>query len=167
MTAVWWVELTPPVLESLVAGDLTRASATAGVALTDFFVAADAVSVWRRRLGLLADHPGAARWLLPAAVVSDAGPVGRVGFHGPPDGLGMVEIGYSIDAAHRRRGYARAALREAIRRAAAAPDALVLRASIRPDNVASLATIAGFGFTVVGEMWDDEDGMETLYERAV
>ena len=30
----------------------------------------------------------------------------------------------------------------------------------------SLATIAGFGFTHVGEQWDEEDGTEHLYEVA-
>jgi ribosomal-protein-alanine N-acetyltransferase len=42
---------------------------------------------------------------------------------------------------------------------------VTVRASISPSNHASLATIAGFGFTHVGEQWDDEDGTEFLYER--
>lgn len=42
-----------------------------------------------------------------------------------------------------------------------------VRASIRPDNAASLATIAGFGFEQVGEQWDDEDGIETIFEVGV
>ena len=41
----------------------------------------------------------------------------------------------------------------------------VVRASISPDNEASLATIAGFGFVQVGEQWDDQDGLELLFER--
>ena len=40
-----------------------------------------------------------------------------------------------------------------------------MRASISPDNVASLATLRPFGFTRVGEQWDDEDGLEIVYER--
>jgi RimJ/RimL family protein N-acetyltransferase len=40
-----------------------------------------------------------------------------------------------------------------------------VRASVRPDNVASLATIAGFGFRKVGEQWDPEDGLENVYVR--
>jgi L-amino acid N-acyltransferase YncA len=43
----------------------------------------------------------------------------------------------------------------------------VVRASIRPDNQASLATIRPFGFVQVGEQWDDEDGLELVYERPV
>jgi len=40
-----------------------------------------------------------------------------------------------------------------------------VRASIRPDNVASLATINGFGFRKVGEQWDPEDGLEFVFQR--
>jgi RimJ/RimL family protein N-acetyltransferase len=40
-----------------------------------------------------------------------------------------------------------------------------VRATISPDNAASLATIAGFGFTENGEQWDEEDGRELIFER--
>jgi RimJ/RimL family protein N-acetyltransferase len=76
----------------------------------------------------------------------------------------MVEIGYSVDPAHRRQGYARAILAALMRRAAADARVRTLRVTISPDNAASLATIAGFGFTEVGEQWDEEDGLETIFE---
>ncbi len=42
------------------------------------------------------------------AVVGDEGLVaGRAGFHGPPDEVGTVEIGYSVAPDFRRRGRAR------------------------------------------------------------
>jgi len=37
-------------------------------------------------------------------------------------------------------------------------------ATIGRDNPASLATSSGFGFTEVGEQWDDEDGLELIFE---
>jgi [ribosomal protein S5]-alanine N-acetyltransferase len=40
----------------------------------------------------------------------------------------------------------------------------VVRASIRPDNTASRALVAQFRFVEVGEQWDDEDGLETIFE---
>jgi ribosomal-protein-alanine N-acetyltransferase len=59
-------------------------------------------------------------------------------------------------------------LAELLRRAARQePRVRTVRASISPDNAASLATIAGFGFVRVGEQWDDEDGLELLFEVAV
>jgi [ribosomal protein S5]-alanine N-acetyltransferase len=42
-----------------------------------------------------------------------------------------------------------------------------VRATISPGNVASLATIAKFGFAEVGEQWDEEDGRELIFEVAV
>ncbi len=78
----------------------------------------------------------------------------------------MVEIAYSVDPAYRRRGYARAMLRELLRRAAAEPGVRTVRATISPGNVASLATISGFGFTEIGEQWDEEDGRELVFEVA-
>nr|WP_241829202.1 GNAT family protein [Saccharothrix sp. CB00851] len=163
MTAddVRFVELDGRVMAALLDGDLTAAE----VALTDYFLTDRARWLWRYRLGQLAADPGHARWLARLALVDGDAVVGHAGFHGPPDAAGMVEIGYSVDPAFRRRGYARAALVELLRRAAAEPGVRTVRATISPDNAASLATIAGFGFVEVGEQWDEEDGLELLFER--
>ena len=61
--------------------------------------------------------------------------------HGPPDGVGMVEIGYSSDPAYRRRRYATAMVAELLRWAAAEPSAVTVRANISPENDRPLATI--------------------------
>ncbi len=90
--------------------------------------------------------------------------VGAGGFHGSPDDDGMVEVGYSIDPAYRRRGYARAVLQLLLDRAAAHPDVRVLRATISPENEASLNLIAQFPFERNGEQWDEEDGLEWIFE---
>jgi RimJ/RimL family protein N-acetyltransferase len=93
--------------------------------------------------------------------------VGRAGFHGPPDDAGMVEVGYSIDPDRRRRGYARATLAYLLDRAGREPDVRAVRASIGPDNEPSLNLVRQFGFVEVGEQWDDEDGLEIVYEVTV
>jgi RimJ/RimL family protein N-acetyltransferase len=51
--------------------------------------------------------------------------------------------------------------------AATAEGVTRVRASISPDNEASLATIRGFGFEAAGEQWDDEDGLEIIHEVPV
>jgi ribosomal-protein-alanine N-acetyltransferase len=56
--------------------------------------------------------------------------------------------------------------RELLRRAAAEPGVSTVPATISPDNVPSLATIPGFGFTKIGEQWDEEDGRELIFEIA-
>jgi len=69
-----------------------------------------------------------------------------------------------VDAAYRRQGYARAALTALLHRASLEPSVTVVRATISPDNLPSRALIAQFGFVEVGEQWDDEDGLETIFE---
>ena len=163
---VRFVRLGTPVFEALLAGDLASARTLAGVPLPEWFLSDEVTWLWRMRLDQIDADPAAADWIVRAAVSEpDGAVVGAGGFHGPPDATGMVEIGYSTDPAHRRRGYARAMVTELIAWAAAEPAAVTVRASISPENTASLATIAGFGFTHVGEQWDDEDGLEHLYER--
>jgi ribosomal-protein-alanine N-acetyltransferase len=165
---VRFVTLSPATLAALLNKDLPAASAEAGIDLTDYFVTDRALWLWRYRLNQIVADPGSARWIVRAAVTGPDGVVvGHAGYHGPPDGNGMVEVGYSVDPVHRRRGYARAMLRELLRRATEEPDVRTVRASISPDNVASLATIKGFGFVKVGEQWDDEDGLEHVYEVSV
>jgi RimJ/RimL family protein N-acetyltransferase len=51
------------------------------------------------------EHPASAAWV--TGVIWDEQQqlaVGRAGYHGPPDPSGMVEIGYAVDPAYRRRG---------------------------------------------------------------
>jgi len=114
-----------------------------------------------------AGDPAQEPWLLRAMVVREqAVAVGYVNFHAPPDERSMVEIGYQVLPAHRRRGYASEAA-EGMWRWAAQHGAQVLRASISPTNEPSLAMIRGAGFTPVGEQLDERDGIEIVFERPV
>jgi [ribosomal protein S5]-alanine N-acetyltransferase len=162
---VRFVELPGAAMTALLDGDLRQASAVAGVELPAYFVADQARRLWRRRLDQIAADPGSARWVARAAVAEPAEVVvGYAGFHGPPDEAGMVEVGYSVVPEFRRQGYARAMLAELLRRASDEPAVRIVRATISPGNAASLATIAGFGFAEAGEQWDDEDGLELIFE---
>jgi RimJ/RimL family protein N-acetyltransferase len=166
--AIRLVRLSPKAMAALEAGDRELASAEAGVELSDFLASDECAWLWRIRLAQIAQDPDIAAWVARAGVtVPDGVTVGHAGFHGPPDESGMVEVGYTVDPLHRRRGYARAMLRALIARAAGEPGVTTVRAAIRPDNVASLGTIRGFGFVKVGEQWDEEDGLETVYELSV
>jgi [ribosomal protein S5]-alanine N-acetyltransferase len=161
-----FVLLPPAALTALRDGQLGQASEAAGVRLTPYFVTERARGLWRLRADQVDADPESGRWIARAAVAEPEGEVvGHAGFHGPPDAAGMVEIGYSVDPAWRRRGYATAMLRELLQRAAGEPEVRSVRATISPDNEASLATIAGFGFTSNGEQWDEEDGLELIFER--
>lgn len=165
MPEIRFVQLSPAVLTALIEGDRAGASAAAGVELSEFI--ASEVWLWRIRRDQIARDPVSAEWIARAAVDAETGVVvGHGGFHGPPDGDQTVEVAYSVDPAFRLRGYAKAILRALLQRADADPAVRAVRASIRPDNAGSLATIAGSGFRKVGEQWDPEDGLEFVFQRA-
>ncbi len=153
-------------MEALVAGDLPAASRSAGATLSPYLV--EEGWLWRIRLAQVAEDPRSLDWIARAAVDAASGQVvGHVGFHGPPDEHGMVEVAYSVDPAHRRRGYATAMLRTALEWAAGDPVVRTVRASVAPDNEASMATLRKFDFVHVGEQWDEKDGRELVLERPV
>jgi RimJ/RimL family protein N-acetyltransferase len=159
------VPLGAEVLQALIDGDLAAAGAAAGVPLPHEYLAD--TWLWTLRLGQLVGEPACAPWLIRAVVPrADGIAVGHAGFHGPPDERGMVEVGYRIVPAHRRRGFARAALTELLIYAAG-HGATVARASIAPDNEASLGLARSFGFVHVGEQIDEIDGLELVFERSL
>ena len=159
------VRLSLETLDALLAEDLDTARSLSGAALTPYFIEHNWLWMIRRRQ--IDVNPASGYWFARAAVTEDDVVVGHVGFHGPPDERGMVEVAYSVDPAHRRQGLGRAMLSTALDWAAAEPAVRVVRASISPENAASLATLQPFGFTHVGEQWDEEDGLELLYEKTV
>lgn len=150
---------------ALADGDLAAAEAVSPVPLSAYLAGGDCRGLWRMRSEQCDQDPACAAWV--TGVVWDERrslAVGAAGFHGPPDSDGMVEIGYRIDPAHRRRGYARAALETLLARASREREVHCVRVSIRPDNLPSSALALQYGFRQVGEQWDDEDGLELVYE---
>jgi RimJ/RimL family protein N-acetyltransferase len=161
------VQLSAAVLRALAEGDLAGANRAAPVPLTPHFVDAGEVGTWQMRSRQVQADPASAGWITGVIWDTDRRlAVGRAGYHGPPDAAGMVEVGYSVDPAYRRQGYARATLEALLARAAREPAVRTVRASISPGNVASLSLVAQYGFVKVGEQWDDEDGLEAIYEVA-
>ncbi|MCP2330825.1 GNAT family N-acetyltransferase [Actinoalloteichus caeruleus] len=160
------VHLSGPVFRALAAGDLDGANAIAPVPVSPYFAGPAWRGVWRRRAERVAREPASAAWV--TGLIWDERrrlAVGRAGYHGPPDESGMVEIGYAVEPAHRRQGYAAAALEVLLDRAATEPGVRTVRLSISPDNLVSTHLATRFHFTRVGEQWDDEDGLEIRYER--
>jgi ribosomal-protein-alanine N-acetyltransferase len=71
--------------------------------------------------------------------------IGETGFHGPPDGPGTVEVGYSIVPAYRGRGFAAEATRALIQHALARPGIRRIIAECLDDNVASIGMLEKLG----------------------
>ena len=161
------VQLPAAVFRALAAGDLAAANAVSPVPLSEYFAGPEWRGTWRMRSGQVEQDPGSAAWV--TGVIWDERQqvaVGRAGYHGPPDQSGMVEIGYAVDPAYRRLGYARAALEALLQRAAREPRVKTVRVTISPGNAASRALASQYGFAEVGEQWDAEDGLEIIYEVA-
>lgn len=128
-------------------------------------VLAGAHDVVRLRLEQLATNAAVAPWLLRAIVVRDENiAVGFLNFHAEPDARGMVELGYEVHPARRRRGYALEAARGAMAWAMER-GGRVIRASVSPANTPSLAIIERLGFVQVGEQIDEIDGLELVFEK--
>jgi ribosomal-protein-alanine N-acetyltransferase len=119
-----------------------------------------------RRLEQIGEHPDHAPWLLRAIVLADGDrpAIGHINFHGPPDERGVPEVGYSLLPAYRGRGYAIEAVRSLFDWARREHGVTRFRASVAPDNERSQNLIGKLGFVRVGEQWDEEDGLEWVYE---
>jgi [ribosomal protein S5]-alanine N-acetyltransferase len=162
------LNLLPMTLELMEA--LQRGDRESAQKMTGYLIPADwpedMESVLRFRIAIARAQPEA--WpLLLRAMVLRADPevvVGRIGFHGPSDDTGMLEIGYEVFPAHRRQGYAREAVIAMFSWAQRDPAVLRFRATVSPDNLASRSLVAGLGFLEVGTQRDEEDGEETIFE---
>nr|WP_231713157.1 GNAT family N-acetyltransferase [Arthrobacter sp. zg-Y769] len=158
------IQLPRGVIDALAAGDLPGANRQSPLELTEHF-SQDRQPLWRIRSAQLELNPGDAAWITRAIFDPELKrAVGLAGFHGPPDGEGTVEVGYSVDPAYRRRGYARAALEALLAVAAREPSIRTVRATISPDNAPSRRLVEQYGFVANGDQWDDEDGLEIIYE---
>lgn len=133
--------------------------------ITTYLAGDECRSLWQMRseqiLTTPMDEPWITRFIVDPNV---AVPVGLAGFHGAPDDTGMLEIGYRVDPTFRRRGYARRSVETLLAVAQRHEDVQTVRATISPGNTSSIALVKSFGFTEVGDQWDDEDGLEIVFE---
>jgi ribosomal-protein-alanine N-acetyltransferase len=99
------------------------------------------------------EHPEWTGWLEWYGVRLDlAAPVlcGSAGFHGPPDDRGMVEVGYSVLPAHRRRGLATEMVAALVLWARTQSAVCRVEAETTVDNPASIRVLEHVGFRLVG-----------------
>jgi RimJ/RimL family protein N-acetyltransferase len=160
------VSMSMPFMRALVARDLPAAEAEIGASVpVDFPDQLD--NFLQFRIADLELDPAAQPWLGRAIVLTEPDGtrriIGSAGFHSPPGPDGRVEIGYRVEAPYRRQGVATEVVR-ALFDWAHGQGVDRFRASVSPDNVASLAVIAQFGFRQVGVQIDDIDGEELVFE---
>jgi RimJ/RimL family protein N-acetyltransferase len=161
------IAMSVPYMEALLARNLAAASREIG-AETPMWMADELEGFVKYRLGQLRLDPAIREWLGRAMVLTDADGarrvIGSLGFHGPPDGRGRLEVGYSVDPPFRRQGYARESVKALLDWAQREHGITRFVASIAPENEASLNLAARFGFRQVGVQMDDVDGLEIVFE---
>lgn len=120
------------------------------------------------RLRQIGEHPDHAPWLLRAIVLSegDRPAIGHINFHGPPGERGVPEVGYSLLPEFHAKGYAIEAVRGLFDWARTEHGVSRFRASIAPDNERSQNLVSKLGFVKVGEQWDEDDGLEWVFETS-
>ena len=157
--------LVPLTAESVLALAAHPAQPLSQEGLTGLVWPEDDRRVLRYRAEALAADPAAWPWLLHAVLDGNGALVGRIGCHTRPVG-GRVEVGYYVLPGARRRGVATRVLTSFTRWLREhGVDTVVL--AIGPENAASLAIARRAGFVRVGEVWDDEDGLEVVLERTL
>ena len=115
---------------------------------------------------ILAD-PTAAPYLLRMAVLRESDViVGSAGFHDRPDETGMIEIGLGIVPEWQGKGLGRELLVGMWGWVVRQPGVRMLRYTVSPDNVPSVALVRSFDFDDRGQQIDEEDGPEDIYEMA-
>lgn len=162
------VPLTREALDGMLAGDGAAVAELLGVDPPPDWLTGEWY-VFRLRRDQLEQDPSELPWLLRGIVSRDDPPrvIGQIGFHQPPDGDGVVEVGYMVLPEYRRRGYAEEATRGLIAWAAGMPGVRGIRASVSPDNEPSLRLVDKLGFVQTGSQMDEIDGLELVFDLPV
>lgn len=136
----------------------------AAAGMRDFLVSGEVSPAWLAQLHASREPDP---WKYGFAVVhpDEALFIGVIGFKGPPDDAGMVEIAYGIAESHQRRGYATEASTAVLKFAAGDSRVRVVRAHTKDFNVASSRVLQKLGFQCLGEVIDPEDGPVLRWER--
>lgn len=158
--------MTPEFLEAVLAGDRAQAAELLDVELPEGFPS-QGERFFALRLRQMKEDPRFREWC-PHVVVCAGRMIGHAGYHGPPGvnalhSADAIEIGYNIEPPFRGRGYATEAATQLLQRAEERGIRHYI-ASCSPGNEPSLAVIRKLGFTQTGEVMDEEDGLELVFE---
>jgi RimJ/RimL family protein N-acetyltransferase len=81
--------------------------------------------------------------------------IGDIGFKGPPDEEGSIEIGYGIIEAERRKGYCYEAVKSLVEWAFLQNEVNRIKADCLSDNIGSIRILQELGFEEINrdEQW--------------
>ena len=161
--------MSPPFLEALLGGRHDEATALLGAHVHRHWPDEHDARWLSRRLEQMRRDAGFQRWVRAVVARGERAMCGHAGFHGPPgvNGLqkpGALELGYTTFPRFRGRGYATEAASALLDWARRERGVRSFVASAAPGNEPSLAILRKLGFVQTGEQWDDEDGLELVFE---
>lgn len=159
--------MTPEFLEAALDERPEEAAQLIGVELPEDFPREGAKRFLAMRLRQMLNDSRFLEWC-PHVVVLEGRMIGHAGYHGPPgfnanQDQASVEIGYEIEQPFRGHGYATAAVVELLRLAEERGVRHFI-ASCSPENEPSLAIVRKLGFVQTGQVMDEEDGLEWVFE---
>jgi ribosomal-protein-alanine N-acetyltransferase len=160
--------MTPAFLEAVLEDRREEAAALLGIELPDEFPSQGERSFLGLRLRQMREDERFQTWC-PNAVVLDGRMIGHAGYHGPPGvnsarNEAAVEFGYNIFPSWRGRGYATQAAVMLMELAEQRAGIRHFVLAVSPTNDPSLAIVRKLGFVRTGEQWDEEDGLEHIFE---
>jgi ribosomal-protein-alanine N-acetyltransferase len=165
------VPMSAAFIDALLEDRRDEAAELLGAAMPDDWPDEHDERVRRYRREQMRRDPETARWLVRAIVLPEpARPmIGHAGFHGAPGANGprkpgALEIGYTVFPPHRGRGFATEAAVALMDWARTDRGIHHFIASVSPTNEPSLAIVRKLGFVQTGDQWDDEDGLELVFE---
>ncbi|MGH7778022.1 MAG: GNAT family N-acetyltransferase [Candidatus Dormibacterales bacterium] len=157
------VPIPPEAVRSMLEGDREGGRRALGAPLPADFPGPDDAHPLAVQLERMERAPARRAWLARLIVLAASGEaVGWVAFHGPPEMIGRAELGYTVFARYRGRGYATEATRGMIEWARAEGSPAVFL-TISPDNGPSLAVARRLLFRQVGVQEDEVDGTELVF----
>lgn len=124
--------------------DREEASRILGATLPTEWPQPDLLDVLPLQAAASPETEGFGVWVM---IEHDSGSVvGDIGFIGPPDEVGSIEVGYSVIPDRRRRGYATEAAGAIVEWARSQPDVRVIVAGCDSDNAPSIRILERLGF---------------------
>ncbi len=142
--------------------ELTGFAAAEG--LREFFVSDDVSPTW---LAALRGSSGADLWRHGCFIIDRQrrSVIGSVGFKGPPNSSGIVEVAYGIVPGSQGRGYATEAARALVGYAVNSDGVRLVRAHTLPEENASTRVLLKCGFRHTDNVIDPEDGPVWRWEH--
>jgi RimJ/RimL family protein N-acetyltransferase len=116
-----------------------------GVAVPDASPGADMLEALPHFIEAMEQDPLGRVWDGIILHKADRVAIGGIGFHGPPDEAGMVEIGYNIIPAYEGQGYATEMARRVIDWAFQTPGIERITAQCLDDNIGSIRVLEKVG----------------------